>query len=170
VREGQEFIFHLPDNPLFGAAEGEAEVMPDAVTGALVTAKGRRKFHGRPQRPADTLVRFAPASAPQGPGFRGLTLEIGGKTWTLSERMRFHHVPAVSLARIENYRVVEVGAFGVTDVESGTPVDTETLFQTGGMGAPLVNPPATSRGCSARCSCCWPESPTASCRRGRAIC
>ena len=136
---GSKFVFHLPDDPLYGAADGEAEIAPEAVHGVLFTSKGELKFHGRPQKPTDLAVRSVPASLRQGPGFRRLTLERDGKPWTLPDRMRFHHVPAVSLARIENYKVVEIGAFGVTDIESGTPVDTDTLFQAGGMGSPLLN-------------------------------
>ncbi len=136
---GGKFAFHLLDNPLMGAAEGEIAFTQDALSGILITAQGRRKFHGRPKRPADDRVWSLLRSARQGPGFREITLESGGKAYTLPERMRFHHVPAVSLARIENYKVVEVGAFGITDLESGTPVDTQTLFQAGGMGSPLIN-------------------------------
>lgn len=138
MRAGK-FLFHLPDNPQVGAAEGEIRISKDALTGFLITAKGRLQFHGRRKRSTDDNLRSIPEQVVHGPGFRDLTLEVGGTQWTLAQRMQFHHVPGVSLARIKNYQVVELGAFGVTDVETGEPVTTDTLFQAGGMGSPLVN-------------------------------
>jgi CubicO group peptidase (beta-lactamase class C family) len=49
--------------------------------------------------------------------------------WSLEERMAALHVPGVSIAIIDSGRIVYVGAFGVRDAMSRTPVTTSTLFQ-----------------------------------------
>ena len=134
-----KFLFHLPDNPQTGAAEGEIRITKDTLTGVLITPKGKVQLHGRRTRSTDATLRSVPEQVVQGPGFRDLMLEASGGRWSLAQRMQFHHVPGVSLARIENFQVVEVGAFGVTDVATGEPMNTDTLFQAGGMGSPLIN-------------------------------
>ena len=137
--DGSRLTFHLPDNPQVGEAEGSAVIEGDTMRGRLTGKTETLKFHARPKRAGEDVIKYAPADTLQGPGFRDLTIEAKGVTSTLMERMKFHHVPAVSLARIENFRVVETGTFGVTDVETGKPADENTLFQAGGMGSPLVN-------------------------------
>lgn len=139
MRTGSKLQFHLPNNPLTGEADGEALLARDTLQGVLLAKTGRLKFHARRKSAADDMVKNLPADAVQGPGFRDLVIEAEGAKRTLADRMRFYRVPAVSLARFENYQVVETGAFGVTDVESGDAADTNTLFQAGGMGSPLVN-------------------------------
>ena len=137
-REGQRLTFHLPDNPLCGARDGEAVFDGDALRGRLVGKNDTLTFHGRPKRPSDDFAPAPPGTA-QGPGFRDLKIMADGKGWTLADRMRFYHVPAVSIARIQDGTVAEVGAFGVRSTETGEPVDEDTRFQAGGMGSPLVN-------------------------------
>ncbi len=144
---GGKLAFHLPDNPQTGAADGSAAIENNALRGVLRTKTGVLKFHARPKSDGDDVVRIVNAVTPSSTAFRDLTIEVAGEAQrgsgraaqTLAERMRFHHVPAVSLARFENYHIVESGAFGVADVETGEPVSTNTLFQAGGMGSPLVN-------------------------------
>ena len=137
--DGKKLTFHLPDNSQTGAAEGEAVFAGNIMTGSLKTKDGTLKIHGRVKTADDDRIKPAPLNAAQVPEFRDLKIEADGKSWMLTERMRFHHVPAVSLARIENFQVVETGSFGVTNVETGDLVDANTLFQAGGMGSPLVN-------------------------------
>ena len=137
--DGKKMTFHLPDNPQAGECDGEATFEGSLFTGRLKTKQGPVRIHGRIKVPSDDTVKTANANVVQGPGFRDLKIEVDGKTYSLAERMRFHHVPAVSIARIENFQVVETGAFGVTNIETGDPVDKHTLFQAGGMGSPLVN-------------------------------
>lgn len=139
ILTGGKLAFHLPDNPQTGAADGSATIENDTLWGVLRTKTGVLKFHARPKRTADDVVKVVNAVTPPSAAFRDLTIEAGGAAQTLAERMRFHHVPAVSLARFENYQLVESGAFGVADVETGEPVSANTLFQAGGMGSPLVN-------------------------------
>lgn len=135
----KKLTFHLPDNPALGKAEGEAHFENDTMQGVLRQKEGTLRIHARWKRSSDDVEKPLPLNKKQGPGFQDLKIEAEGRLWPLVERMRFHHVPAVSLARIENFRVVEVGAFGVTNVESGEAANAQTLFQAGGMGSPLVN-------------------------------
>ena len=134
-----KLTFHLPENPQVVAADGEAVFAKESVRGLLVTKNETLKFHARLKRAGEDIIRETAAVSPQGPGFRDLTIETKDAKWTLAERMKFHHVPAVSLARIENYQVVETGVFGVVNVETGEPAEANTLFQAGGMGSPLIN-------------------------------
>lgn len=136
---GKRLMFHLPDNPQIGAQEGEAVFENGVMQGAIKGKDGTVRIHGRAKRATDNAALSLSEEEKQGPGFKDLKIEAGGTIWPLTKRMTFHHVPAVSLARIENFKVVEVGAFGVTNVETGEPVDPYTLFQAGGMGSPLVN-------------------------------
>ena len=57
----------------------------------------------------------------------------GDPAWSLAERMKFYKVPGLSVAVIENYRVVWARAYGVKDLETKEPVTTETLFQAGSI-------------------------------------
>ena len=138
-RDGQTVTFHLPDNPLVGARDGSAALDGATLRGSLAGKDGALRFHGRPKRASDIVVQEAPSGLTQGPGFHGLSIAADGAAWTLAARMKFYHVPAVSIARLENGVVAEVGAFGVADVETGRPADQNTRFQAGGMGSPLVN-------------------------------
>ena len=135
---GDTLTFHIPDNSLFATAEGTVRFARDTLTGVLKTADSLLTLHGRRMKTETKGEAMPPTLEDQGPGFRDLILEGMGVRETLLERMRFYHVPAVSLARMEDYEVVEVGAFGVTDVKTRVPVDANTLFQAGGMGSPLV--------------------------------
>ena len=49
-------------------------------------------------------------------------------TWTIAERLKFYHVPGVSIAMIDGGKVVWARGFGVTE-EGGKPVTPRTLFQ-----------------------------------------
>lgn len=137
--DGRKLTFHLSNNSLLGAQEGEAIFDSDSMRGFLRGPGETLRLHGRRKRPTDDRVAVPRKQNRATQGFQDLKINADGKVWTLAERMRFHHVPAVSLARMADYRVAEVGAFGVTNVETGEPVNAETLFQAGGMGSPLVN-------------------------------
>jgi CubicO group peptidase (beta-lactamase class C family) len=64
---------------------------------------------------------------------RGLIPEVriegDARGWTIAERMRAHHTPAVSIAVIHNYRVAWARAYGVKDLRTGERADARTLFQ-----------------------------------------
>jgi CubicO group peptidase (beta-lactamase class C family)/polyisoprenoid-binding protein YceI len=134
-----KLTFDLPSSPLAGASKGEAFFTNDTVHGQLKSSAGTLPFHGKVKRASEEIVKGVPVGVTQGPGFQDLHIKADGRTWSLSERMKFYHVPGVSLARIENFQIVETGAFGVTNVETGEPADENTLFQAGGMGSPLVD-------------------------------
>src|SRR5436305_14632674 len=55
----------------------------------------------------------------------------------LLERMRFYHVPGVSVAVIDNERVVWAKGFGVKTFARTEPVDTSTLFLAGSISKPV---------------------------------
>jgi len=55
----------------------------------------------------------------------------------LVERMRSYHVPGLSIAVIENYRVVFAKGYGVTEFGGTKPVDTTTLFLAGSISKPI---------------------------------
>jgi CubicO group peptidase (beta-lactamase class C family) len=54
-------------------------------------------------------------------------------SWTLTERMKFWRVPAVSVAVIDGYRVAWARAWGVTEPNGTIPATTKTLFQAGSI-------------------------------------
>ncbi len=49
--------------------------------------------------------------------------------WTIDERLRAHHTPAVSVAVIHDYQVVWAKAYGVRNLRTGERADADTLFQ-----------------------------------------
>jgi CubicO group peptidase (beta-lactamase class C family) len=53
--------------------------------------------------------------------------ERGG--WSIEERLRAHHTPAVSIAIIHDYRVVWAKAYGIRDRRSGERAEPSTPFQ-----------------------------------------
>src|SRR5436305_7502947 len=57
---------------------------------------------------------------------------------SLAELMRTYNVPGLSIAVIENFKIVDVKAFGVIAPESTTPVTPRTLFQAGSISKPVA--------------------------------
>ena len=55
----------------------------------------------------------------------------------LLDRMRYYHVPGLSLAVVDDFRVVYAAGFGVTEFGKTTPVDTSTLFLAGSISKPV---------------------------------
>ena len=58
-------------------------------------------------------------------------------SFDLVERMRFYHVPAVSIAVIDGDRVVYAKGFGTRTFGRTEPVDTSTLFLAGSISKPV---------------------------------
>jgi len=56
----------------------------------------------------------------------------------LAELMKTFNVPGLSVAVIENYKIVDVKAYGVIEPGSNTPVTTKTLFQAGSISKPVA--------------------------------
>jgi CubicO group peptidase (beta-lactamase class C family)/predicted transcriptional regulator YdeE len=63
---------------------------------------------------------------------------------SLPELMKTFNVPGLSIAVIENYKIVEVKAYGVIAPGSSTPVTTKTLFQAGSISKPVAATAALS--------------------------
>ena len=61
----------------------------------------------------------------------------GEKSWTIEERMKHHGVPGLSLAVIQDNKVVWSKAYGVKDRETREPVTTDTLFQCASISKPV---------------------------------
>ncbi|MGE0554701.1 MAG: serine hydrolase domain-containing protein, partial [Gemmatimonadales bacterium] len=57
---------------------------------------------------------------------------------TIAELMKTFGVPGVSVAVIWDYRVHWAKGYGVADVETGKPVDTETVFQAASISKPVA--------------------------------
>lgn len=55
----------------------------------------------------------------------------------LVDRMKSYHVPGLSLAIIDNYRVVYAKGFGVAEFGKTKPVDSTTLFLAGSISKPI---------------------------------
>ena len=68
---------------------------------------------------------------PSAPGEASLRLN-------LSELMKTYNVPGLSIAVIENYKIVDAKAYGVIAPRSTTPVTTRTLFQAGSISKPVA--------------------------------
>jgi len=57
---------------------------------------------------------------------------------TLKQLMDILKVPGLSVAVVENYKIVSAKAFGVTEYGGRTPVTTKTLFQAGSISKPVA--------------------------------
>jgi CubicO group peptidase (beta-lactamase class C family) len=57
---------------------------------------------------------------------------------SLAELMKTYNVPGLSIAVIENYKIVDTKAYGVTVTGSNEQVTTRTLFQAGSISKPVA--------------------------------
>lgn len=55
----------------------------------------------------------------------------------LVDRMGYFHVPGLSLAVVDNFKIVFARGYGVTEFGGSTPVDTTTLFLAGSISKPV---------------------------------
>lgn len=78
---------------------------------------------------ADHIERI---EGPQSPN-RG-----GGDALTLQQIINRSKVPGVSIAVIHNFEVQWTKSYGVADIETGTPVVPDTLFQAASMSKPVA--------------------------------
>lgn len=73
-----------------------------------------------------------------------VTVELPGEAGknpvrlSLAELMKLYNVPGLSVAIIENYKIVDAKAYGVVAPSSSTPVTTRTLFQAGSISKPVA--------------------------------
>ena len=75
------------------------------------------------------IARIEAAQTPDRGGYDRLTLP---------ELMRELAVPGVSIAVIRDFRIHWVKAYGVADVSTGAPVDTDTIFQVASISKPVA--------------------------------
>jgi CubicO group peptidase (beta-lactamase class C family) len=61
----------------------------------------------------------------------------GEKNWNILDRMAFYKTPGLSIAVIQNYRLVWAKGYGFANDSSKTPVTTQTLFQAGSISKSL---------------------------------
>lgn len=57
---------------------------------------------------------------------------------TLPQLMQRFNVPGVSVAVIRDFRIHWAKGYGIADVETGAPVDTETMFQAASISKPVA--------------------------------
>jgi CubicO group peptidase (beta-lactamase class C family) len=55
----------------------------------------------------------------------------------LADRLRYFHVPGISLAVVDDFKIVFARGYGVTEFGGSKPVDTTTLFLAGSMSKPV---------------------------------
>lgn len=58
--------------------------------------------------------------------------------YTLEERMKYYHVPGVSIAVLKDGKLHWAKAYGIANSESGSKVDENTLFQAGSISKPVA--------------------------------
>src|SRR5262245_15685519 len=71
-------------------------------------------------------------------GLRPPVLVEGDATWTLDERMKKFAVPGLSIAVIQDGKIVWAKGYGLADVEANKPVTATTLFQAGSISKPVA--------------------------------
>ena len=99
----------------------------------LIGFQSSAKDSTKPDAPSARLQRVEAkvVELPGKPGEAPLQL-------SLAELMKTYNVPGLSLAVIENYKIVDVKAYGVIEPGSTTPVTTRTLFQAGSISKPVA--------------------------------
>lgn len=71
-------------------------------------------------------------------GLRPPVLVEGDTTWTLDERLKKFAVPGLSIAVIQDGRIVWAKGYGLADVDANKPVTAATLFQAGSISKPVA--------------------------------
>jgi CubicO group peptidase (beta-lactamase class C family) len=79
--------------------------------------------------PAAMMARI---EGPQSPDRQGLD------ALTLAQVMERAHVPGVSIAVIKNFDIHWAKGYGIADVQSGSPVDADTMFQAASISKPVA--------------------------------
>ena len=92
----------------------------------------------------DEIV-FESTGLPPGPirfvARRDVKLAINGSVSdraVVQQLMKQFNVPGVSIAVIKDFKVVATHVYGVADVETGTPVTAETMFQAASISKPVA--------------------------------
>lgn len=80
--------------------------------------------------PADYIAAIERAQSSPGQN------ELGGLT--ISELMARFYVPGVSIAVVRDHQIHWAKGYGIADVETAAPVNTETMFQAASMSKPVA--------------------------------
>jgi CubicO group peptidase (beta-lactamase class C family) len=83
--------------------------------------------------------RVDPAQIEHGLHAAGRAGTRADSAFDLLARMRFYHVPGVSIAIVDGSRVVFERGYGVTEFGGSTPVDSTTLFLAGSISKPVFS-------------------------------
>lgn len=57
--------------------------------------------------------------------------------FNIEDRMRYYHVPGLSIAVVDDFRIAFAGGFGVTEFGGNRRVDTTTIFLAGSISKPV---------------------------------
>jgi len=82
-----------------------------------------------PQNAAQMIAAIEAAQASDHQGFN---------SYTLQQIMERFHVPGVSIAVVKDFKIHWAKGWGVADVETGTPVKAETMFQAASISKPVA--------------------------------
>jgi len=94
------------------------------VLGTSATAQAQAP---RPN-PADIVNRLRPAVR---------LADRPDTAFRLADRMQYYHVPGLSIAVVDDFRIVYAAGVGVTEFGGHTVVDTSTLFLAGSISKPV---------------------------------
>ena len=84
--------------------------------------------------PASRRSRFSSSPAATHAAVTGSVSDAS----VVQQLMKQFNVPGVSIAIIKDFKIVAAYAYGVADVETGTPVTTETMFQAASISKPVA--------------------------------
>ena len=104
-------------------------VLAFSVGTATGPAVGQPATLGEPDSATDFQVRIEGVQHPSRQGLDVLTIE---------EVMKRFGVPGMGVAVIRNFEVHWAKGYGIADVETGIPVDDETLFQAASISKPVT--------------------------------
>ncbi len=96
------------------------------LVGARATAHGQGSSPH--PHPSDIVNRLRPAVR---------LADRPDTAFSLVDRMKYYHVPGLSIAVVDNFRIVYAAGFGVTEFGGMTAVDTNTLFLAGSISKPV---------------------------------
>lgn len=123
---------------LFPLSSMKSKLAIAAISLTCLGAAARPMKMGAPARPKDGdhqgRLRRVEESAVELPGEPGKA----PVRLSLIDLMKLYNVPGLSIAVIENYKIVDTKAYGVIAPGSATPVTTRTLFQAGSISKPVA--------------------------------
>jgi CubicO group peptidase (beta-lactamase class C family) len=105
--------------------------LPRLAFGGSIQNRRRLRPESRRRRSADSAYRSDPRRHPIGENEPPLRLNI-------VKLMEIYKVPGLSIAVIDNFRIVWAKAYGVIEAGSTTAVTPRTLFQAGSISKPVA--------------------------------